>query len=144
MRAGFLYLQTHRDHPGLIRVLKAEHPPALEFKPDDPVAIRYIARFNDLDAARMHFHNAMPRRLVDVNASLYRTTLPEAIANIETCELRHQRFWIDPDLSEDELQRITTHSERQGRRHRRNEIIWRIIGALALLGLLFNMLNDLY
>ena len=94
---GYLYLQTHPEHPGLVRFLIAERNPDLN-RADAGAEIRYIARFNDVDAARMHVQNALHGRLIDLDARIYRTGLAEAIAVVEADNLSHERIWIDPAL----------------------------------------------
>ncbi|MEZ5594020.1 MAG: hypothetical protein R3F53_26310 [Gammaproteobacteria bacterium] len=84
-------------------------PPSTGRWPDHapaPEAIRYIARFRDIDAARMHFHNALSRTLVDIDSGLYRVPLADAIATIEASDLRHERIWLDPDLPASTLQQV--------------------------------------
>ena len=142
MRAGYLYLQTHSDHPEMIRVLTSEHSPHNELG-QPPTTIPYIARFNDLDAAKMHFHNELRRKLVNIDANLYRVPLAEAIATIEAEELRHQRVWIDPALSASALNQVETITAQQQKRHRRKNIIWRAVGVIAIFWLLLNAFSGL-
>ena len=78
MQPGVLYLETHAAHPGLVRVALADAPPPTGT--NVPARVRYAARFADRDAALMHTHELLRRRLVDVDARLYRTSLPAAIA----------------------------------------------------------------
>ena len=143
MRAGYLYLQTHSDHPDRVRVLTSEQPPVAG-PGHESMSIPYIVRFNDLDAAKMHFHNALRRKLVDIDASLYRVPLAEAIATIEAEELRHERVWLDPALSASALQQVDAIAAQQRRRHRRNDMIWRAVGVIALLWLLLNALSSVH
>ena len=66
---GYLSLYSDPGRPGVVRVVSArEAPPGLP-APADP-RLRYVARFEDLDAARMHLHEALRRGLVDVDAGL--------------------------------------------------------------------------
>ena len=142
MRSGYLYLQTHRDHPDLIRVLTSEYAPPVA--KDDPLTtVRYIARFNDIDAARMHFHNEQRRHLIDIDSRLYRLDLLEGMATLEALDLRHQRIWIDPSLDKQEFQRMDERVERHRRRHRRVDMIWRTVGGIAIAWLVLSALIGL-
>ena len=142
MRAGYLYLQTHNDHPELVRVLTSEHSPDVQHS-QPPTAIPYVARFNDLDAAKMHFHNELRRKLVDIDTSLYQISLAEAIATVEAEELRHQRVWIDPALSQSALNQVETITARAQRRHQLHNLIWRTVGVIAIVWLLLNAFSSL-
>ncbi len=124
---GYLYLQTHPEHPGLVRFLIAERSPDTD-RPDAGAAIRYIARFNDIDAARMHVQNALNRRLIDLDARMYRTGLAEAIAVVEADNLSHERTWIDPDLDEQTLQRVEQLTAQGRARIRRWDRFWQAVG----------------
>ena len=143
MQTGYLFLQTHTDHPDLVRLQAAQYRPMADQEPTAE-AIRYIARFRDIDAARMHFHNALARTLVDIDSGLYRVPLADAIATIEASDLRHERIWLDPDLPADTLQQVKALTGRRHRRQDRSRRIWNGIGLLALLWLLFNALSSLH
>ena len=139
---GYLYLQTHPEHPGLVRFLIAERSPDLD-RADAGAAIRYIARFNDIDAARMHVQNALHRRLIDLDARMYRTGLAEAIAVVEADNLSHERIWIDPELDAQTLQRVEQLTAQGRARIRRWDRAWQTVGyfflaflALRALGLI--------
>ena len=142
MRTGYLYLQTHAKQPDLVRLLSSANRPSTAYDSASAV-IRYIARFKDIDAATMHFHNEIPRQLVDADSGLYRVTLTAAISAIEASELTHERVWIDPTLTSSELQQLEINTAQRQRRHRRSDRIWKTIGALALLWLLFNALSSM-
>jgi hypothetical protein len=117
-----------------VRVVSArEAPPGLP-APADP-RLRYVARFEDLDAARMHLHEALRRGLVDVDAGLYRTDLAFAVAALEAEALRHRRTWIDPQAGPEVLARVNDHVAGLRRRRRRRDRLWRCVGwgAIALL-----------
>ncbi|MCP3869403.1 MAG: hypothetical protein GY703_15130 [Gammaproteobacteria bacterium] len=129
MKTGYLRLETHPEHPGLVRFLISDDAP-------DPTSgqsgntIRYIARFNDIEAALMHVQNALHRSLMDVDNRLYRVDLPEAIAVVEADELRHKRIWMDATLSDDELQQTRCLTELHKSRKRRWDKVWKGIGYL--------------
>ncbi len=109
MQDGYLLLETHPAHPGLVRLrasdatsgIPATAPRPGEGDRDAIAALRYAASFNDIDAALMHFHDGLRGCLVDLNARLYRTSIGEAIAAAEAIELGHRRLYIDPDLADD-------------------------------------------
>ncbi len=124
---GYLYLQTHPEHPGLVRFLVAERSPDPD-RTDTGASIRYIARFNDIDAARMHVQNALHRRLVDLDARMYRTGLAEAIAVVEADNLSHEQVWIDPDLKQETLRRVGQLTEQGRARIRRWDRVWQAVG----------------
>jgi len=97
VRTGYLYVETSDSHPGLARVVATDLPPRLSPAAEhlDP-RVRYLARFDDLDAGRMHAHTALRRRLVDIEADLYRVQAIDAIAAVEASGLRHERLYLDP------------------------------------------------
>jgi hypothetical protein len=139
---GYLYLQTHPEHPGLVRFLIAERNPDLN-RADAGAEIRYIARFNDVDAARMHVQNALHGRLIDLDARIYRTGLAEAIAVVEADNLSHERIWIDPALDAQTMQRVEQLTAQGRARIRRWDRVWQTVGyfflaflALRALGLI--------
>ena len=60
----------------------------------------------------MHFHNGMRKHLHDVNTHTYRANLIDAIAVIEAeDDLRHERIWIDPDITNQQMQTINTEAQ---------------------------------
>ena len=132
MRTGYVYLETHPDHPGMIRLLCSEERPEPGMASDGGY-VRYVARFNDMDAGEMHAHTTLRRSLVDINTHLYRASLPDAMAAIEADDLNHQREWIDPNLDPTELERVEDRSEVLRERHRRSEMMWRIVGVIGII-----------
>lgn len=142
MKTGYLYLQTHPDHPGMVRFLIGDNTP----EPDpvsgthDP-AIRYIARFSDIEAAQMHVQNSLRRQLVDIDTHMYRTSLPEAMAVIESDDLKHERVWLDPSLGERELGLMEQSAKIRRSRLRRSDRIWQGVGLLFVALLLLRALG---
>lgn len=135
MDIGFLYLESSRSHPGMVRVLTtlgdAPNPASPEGDDADP-AIRYIARFNDIDAARLHTFSALRRGLVDIDNSLFRVDLIDAIAAADSVALPHRRIYLDPDLG---VEAIATIEDKMARRRRHRLVvdqIWRLVGWLGL------------
>jgi hypothetical protein len=73
MKTGYLYLQTHPDHPGMVRFLTRDTMPDTDPASDSHApAIRYVARFSDIEAAQMHVQNSLHRQLVDIDTHMYR------------------------------------------------------------------------
>lgn len=131
MRSGYVYLETHRDHPGLIRLLASEHRPAIGAT-DGETRVRYVAHFHDMDAGKMHAHEVLRRTLLDTNTSLYRATLADAMAAIEADGLSHRREWLDPSLGPAELERLGARADSLRNRQRLSNLLWRIVGAIGI------------
>jgi hypothetical protein len=131
---GYLSLYSVPERPGVIRVGSAPEAPAGLPSPADP-RLRYVARFDDLDAARMHLHEALRHGLMDVEVGLYRADLAFAVAAVEADDLRHRRTWIDPRAGPEVLARVDAHVAGFRRRRRRRDRLWRCVGwgAIALL-----------
>jgi len=137
MHPGYLLTETSATHPGLARLFLAERvPPAPAAGAD--TELRHAAQFNDIDMARMHAHEMLRRRLVDIDAGLYRATALEAIAAVESIGIRHRRVFLDPALAADPAlaRAIAAH---RARRHRRDRM-WRLVGIAALLFLVARLL----
>ena len=139
MQAGYLAIETHQDRPGLVRVIVCDTQPGTGSLTHQPRRIRYVARFNDVETALMHTHESLKRRLIDPDTRLYRASLEQAIASVESIDLRHQRTHIDPDLSEQQLQEIQTIVEAQQSRQRRRNQLFQTMGYIGIALLLFNM-----
>jgi hypothetical protein len=139
MKRGFLYLQTHPEHPGLVRVLTQEKLPELA-GPNGETHIRYVACFEDIEAGQMHLHNGMRRGLVDLENRIYRGELERMIACVEADDLDHSRVWIDPALSGEAVRNIEVLTARMRAGARRRDRIWQAVGIAAILLLLLNSL----
>ncbi len=144
MNTGYLCISTHPDHPGLLRLFTRRQAPQLsDGRETGPESIRYGARFNDVQAARMHTHNLLRHGMLDPDACLYRIPLVQAIAAVESLGLAHERAYLDPGLEKTLLAQITQATRQlQVRRKRRNRLI-DAIGYLALGILLFHALATL-
>lgn len=129
---GYLYLQTHPEHPGLVRFLAAARPPDPD-RSEGGSKIRYIAHFNDIGAARMHVQNALHGRLVDLDARMYRTSLAQAIAVVEADNLKHERIWIDPGLDREEVQTLDRLTAYRRKRLRSYDRFWQGVGIFFLI-----------
>jgi len=131
VRSGYVYLETHRDHPGLVRLLASERPPDTGAT-DGETRVRYVAHFLDMDAAKMHAHEVLRRMLLDINTSLYRATLADAMAAIEADGLNHRRQWLDPSLDPAELERLNARAKSLRNRRRLSNLLWRIVGGIGI------------
>ncbi len=119
MKAGYLAIETPPEEkhlPGLIRVLSWDELPHTEDDSKEskyPENVHYIARFNDILTATMHFHNGLRHNLEDIDEHIYRAELTHAIAVIEAeDDLRHERIWIDPAINQEELDIIKEDADR--------------------------------
>ncbi|MCB1831702.1 MAG: hypothetical protein H6964_01085 [Chromatiaceae bacterium] len=138
MQPGYLYLETHNKHPGLVRCLTLDRMPSTEGGSVAGAGIRYIARFNDIDAAQMHVQNELRHALVDIDEHLYRVDVATAVAAVEADELRHERVWMDITLDNAELRSRT---DDYVAKHNRQNAIWRWVGMIALGWLLLGLLG---
>lgn len=139
---GHIYLETHADKPGQVRVLTQEEAP-IQRPADDLVQIRYIADFKNAHIAYMHVHNTLKRKLIDIDNRFYAVELPEAVAAIECADLAHQRVWIDPALSASDVAAIDMHTlSFKKSRHRVNKI-YLLVGGIGVLLLSFIILGGL-
>jgi hypothetical protein len=143
MHTGYLFIETHAGRPGLVRLAVAKRPPVID---DGPATaqrrIRYLARFNDGDAALMHAHALLRRHLVDVNSRLYRADLASAIAAAQSLGLAHERLYLDPQLGDAVLIRVETRTEELQRRRRTRDRLLYLLGYLALaMGLLHALMG---
>ncbi len=143
MRAGYLCLQTNRESPGLVRVLIRDTLPDTRQETLSDPKIRYVARFNDVDAAQMHVQNSLGSRLTDLETRTYRVDLGEAMATVDADILKHRKIWVDPALDSELLKRIDHLTSRKRDRHQRIERIWQIVGNLAAALLVFQLLLTL-
>lgn len=131
MAAHLLVIETHPEHPGLVRVLIRPGFPD-EFPAPEAPHIRYAARFDDVETARMHAFTALKRYLVDVDASLFRVPVETAVAAVEAIGLTHRKVFLDPDLAAahgDCIERLVAEARR---RRRRSDLIWQWVGWIAL------------
>ncbi|MFM1892067.1 MAG: hypothetical protein RLZ44_1144 [Pseudomonadota bacterium] len=144
MQPGYLSLETSASHPGLVRIRSLpDGPPPLPQGPGlapDP-AVRLVMRYQDLDAARMHAHSALRRRLVDVDAGTYRASLEEAVAGIEAIDLSHRLIYLDPDLDATTRRAIDARIAARRQRQALVDRIWQIVGGLAIGFLVLLMLG---
>jgi hypothetical protein len=137
MREGYLLVETNPAHPGKVRLRGIDDPPEGTAVGVDP-NLRFIARFHDLDAALMHFHAGLSRRLLDVNERIYRADPVEAVSVADAIELPHRRIYLDPALDRDG--QLTAAIQRLHRRHRRWKRFFNGVGIAAVILLLAKLL----
>ena len=140
MKSGFLTLETHADHAGLVRVKIWDQLPELKPQPDGS-EIRYLARFRDIEAGRMHVQNMMHSSLVDLEDRVYRQKLDEMIACVEADNLDHSRVWIDPGLDQDEKNHIEQLVEKHHSEQKWVDLIWRGVGIAGIILLVITALR---
>jgi hypothetical protein len=125
MQSGYLTLEARNDDPGLIFVISQTSLPDLA-----QPALLYVAFFNDIDAAGMHFHEAVRRRLKSLEPRTYRLQPLEAVAAADAIELEHRRVFLSPSLAEDG--RLAMDVQVLHQRHQRNDRWLDAVGWLAL------------
>jgi hypothetical protein len=136
MKTGYLVLETHPERKDMVRVLmKDELPNTQAASPGSQ--IRYIARFNDIDAGQMHLHNMMHKHLVNLDNHIYNIDLKQAIAAIEADDLNHTRVWIDPLLNDRERTTIDEQTAKFKLRHKWWNRVWLIVGTLFVIYFFF-------
>ncbi|MBT3044953.1 MAG: hypothetical protein KME67_19005 [Candidatus Thiodiazotropha sp. (ex Codakia orbicularis)] len=132
MKTGYLTLETHPEHLDLVRVIVKDELPNTQ-EASYGSQIRYIARFNDIDAGQMHLHNMLHNNLVDLDNHIYRIDLNQAIAAVEADDLNHARVWIDPSLGENDRSFIDTQTAKFKLRHKKWNRFWLIVGAVFVI-----------
>ena len=140
MQAGYLIIETHADRAGLVRLaVRADPPDPAPSSPAQP-RVRHVTRFDDSEAAMMHAHELLKRRLIDADSHLYRTGIELAIAAIESLDLRHRPVYLDVDLSAETKARVAALTMRFRRRRALKNAIFQALGYIAVAILLFNLL----
>lgn len=127
MKTGYLVLETHPEHSGLIRTRITDELPNTQDSVQGSV-IRYIARFDDIEAGLMHLHNQLHHYLIDLDNRLYQTNITEAISAIESDELQHRQVWIDPSIDAQERAAIEAQTTNLKNRHNIQNQIWLSVG----------------
>ncbi|HOP16529.1 MAG: hypothetical protein KDI22_00980 [Gammaproteobacteria bacterium] len=139
MKAGYLSVETHQERPGLVRLALSADPPGIAIPPQGSQRLRYVARFNDGDAALMHAHEILRWRLIDVQSRIYRVTFERAIAAVDALDLKHRGVYIDPTLSDTAKAEIATTTQHFiNARHRRDRL-FQLAGYLGIALLLLNL-----
>jgi hypothetical protein len=140
MECGHLIVESGGAHAERVRIYTSGKPPALPTPSGGGRAPRpcHVVFFNDLSAARMHAHELLRRKLIDVDAGLYRATPMEAVAAIESIDLAHRRIYLDPDIAADRA--LSERVARLRSSRLRAELTWRLIGFGALILLVIKVL----
>lgn len=138
---GYLYLQTHKDHPGLVQLQSRKFTPPINQGEDEIEKTWFAARFNDIEAAKMHAQKAMRKKLVDDN--LYRMDMVHAIAAVDSVNLKHEAVFTDPSIPENELREISELTQTSLLRKKRLFKFGNLIGKLAIAYLVLQMLSPL-
>jgi hypothetical protein len=126
MQSGYLMIATRPDRPGLVYVETGSVAPQ-----SSRPGLAFAARFSDIDAALMHLHEPLRRRLKNLEPRCYSVELSEAIAVADAIELDHRVVLIEPGLAGDSLIREQTAMLR--RRHRRVDWWLHAVGIFAVL-----------
>ena len=138
MENGFLAIETHCERPGKVRLFVSDLAPTPDTN-DSERRLRYAAQCSDRDAALMHTHELIKRRLVDPDTHIYRVSLARAIAAAESIDLRHRRVYLDPDLDDTTNTQIAEHSAYFIRLQRRKTKFFEIMGYMGIGLLLLNI-----
>jgi len=140
LQSGYLAIETHRDRPGIVRLVLSSESPDPASPAHAERRLRYVARFNDREAALMHTHEILKRRLLDQDAHLYRASLERAIAATESLDIRHRRIYLDPGISGESKEAIASLSKQMQARRRSWAAFFQTLGYIGIGILLFNML----
>lgn len=139
MQSGYIAIETHCERSGIVRLLTFDRAPDPQPPEDSLRRIRYTARYNDREAALMHTHEILKRRLIDLDARLYRVPLEQAIAAAESLNLKHHRVFLDPELSAESLQTIESFAGRYRARNQAWSVFFQTLGYIGVGLLLLNM-----
>lgn len=126
MQSGYLMIATRLDHPGLVFVETASIAPQ-----SSRPGLAFAARFSDIDAALMHLHEPLRRRLESLEPRCYGVELEQAVAVADAIELDHRVVFIDPALAD--RPRVRERTEMLRRRHRRVDWWLHAVGIFAVL-----------
>jgi hypothetical protein len=139
VKPGYLYIETSRSHPGLIRLVRTESEPDPEPASHSDRRIGFVARFNDSEAAMMHVHEVLKRRLIDQDDHFYRASPERAIAAVRSLDLRFRQVYLDCDLDDGQKRRIDELETVFKQRRQRINQVFEFMGYAGLALLLFNM-----
>jgi len=142
MYGGYLVIESHSAHPGLVRIFETSTLPSASGSVHrSGPRLLFAARFEDLSAGHMHTHAALRRQLLDLDEGWYRTDPIRAVAAADASELSHRRVFIDPELADNP--RLCVEIAARRSRHRLSDRIWHAVGILALALLLLRLLLGL-
>ncbi len=138
MRHGYLIVESHPDHPGLVRVAALDQwPTGPATGHQSPAQTHYVVLFADIGTALMHAHTALRRHLVDIDTRLYQADPVFAVAAVSALELPHRPIYLDPGLIDSPA--LAEGIAQRQRRYRRNDRAWNLVGILAILFLLLKL-----
>ncbi len=144
MQPAYLAVETHPTRPGMVRLFLApRQPDPVQAVTEGGPRLRYVARFNDGDAALMHTHELLRRRLVDIDAHLYRVSCEFAVAAIESLGLSHKRVYLDPGFEQQQRSEIARRTLRFKHNRQFKERVFAYVGYLGIALLLFNVFLSL-
>lgn len=134
MRSGHVFLEQNTSDEELVSVKGSRMLPD-PHNPRGGRRIVWVGLFRDRDAAVMHAHNRLCRKLVDIDRKLYRAPVAQAIAALETDILPHKQVYIDPALDVETLENRDRWMAYYRKRRQRLETIvsWIRIAAIGLL-----------
>jgi signal transduction histidine kinase len=139
VQSGYIAIETHNERPGIIRLFTCAEAPDPQPTRHSAQRLRYIARFNDREAAFMHTHEILKRRLIDLEAHLYRVPLEYAIGAAESLVLKHRRIYIDPELSDENRQAIDSFTARLRIQRQAWSVFFQTLGYIGVGILLLNL-----
>ena len=140
MYSGYLSIEIHPARPGEVRVRIDEQAPAINPEGPEGRRIVYTAQFLDIDAARMHAHQALHNHLLDLDSRRYRAAPRTIIAALEAETLKHERVYIDADLAHEIDSYLKKEVAHLRMLRRLRDKIWHVVGAIGIGILIFNML----
>ena len=140
MQSGYIAIETHSERPGVIRLRTSTYAPDPASTAHSHSRLRYIARFNDREAALMHMHEILKRRLVDLDEHLYRVSLEHAVAAAESLDLKHRRIHLDIGLSADSHATIDALTEKFRAQRRAWAAFFQTLGYIGVGLVLLNLL----
>jgi hypothetical protein len=139
MQPGYLAIETHTERPGLVRFVLCDTLPDPDPTGHSEPRWRFIAGFNDSEAALMHTHELLKRRLLESETHLYRTSPERAIAAVESLDLRHRRVYLDPDFDDRSRATIASLTEKYVGRRRAWASFFQTLGYIGIGLLLLNL-----
>ena len=139
MQSGYLAIETHTQRPALVRFVLCEELPDPDPTGHSERRWRYIAGFNDSEAALMHTHELLKRHLLESETHLYRTSPERAIAAVESLDLRHRRVYLDVDFDDRSRATIASLTEKYVGRRRAWASFFQILGYIGIGLLLLNL-----
>jgi hypothetical protein len=141
MSASYIFVETSESHPGLVRIGSSEKLPSADPTPDQDRHIWYIARFSDTCTALMHAHQMLRHCLYDLENRIYKIDALTAVADLESEALKHDCIYLAPELESGETrEKLENIIEQRCEQREKVDRFWQIVGAVALLILVSNLL----